>query len=97
MAFEGLNTRHAETSRSVGPSGRLLGVDGIVIRRDDGETLVRGPRNDRILAELPELEVVELQFGPDKGVESHSQADHVDSFYVLDGEAEFVIEDEVFA
>jgi len=40
-------------------------VDGILIRPDDGETIARGPRNHRILAELPELEVVELQFGPD--------------------------------
>ena len=72
-------------------------MDGILIGPDDGETVARGPRNHRILAELPELEVVELQFGPDfEGVEPHSHADHVDSFYVLDGEAEFVIEDEVF-
>jgi hypothetical protein len=61
-------------------------VDGILIRPDDGETIARGPRNHRILAELPELEVVELQFGPDfEGVGPHSHADHVDSFYVLDG------------
>ena len=72
-------------------------MDGILIGPDDGEKVARGPRNHRILVELPELEVVELQFGPDfEGVEPHSHADHVDSFYVLDGEAEFVIEDEVF-
>lgn len=72
-------------------------MDGILIGPDDGEAVARGPRNHRILAELPELEVVELQFGPDfEGVEPHSHADHVDSFYVLDGEAEFVIEDEIF-
>jgi mannose-6-phosphate isomerase-like protein (cupin superfamily) len=71
-------------------------VDGILIGPDDGEKVVCGPRNHRILAELPELEVVELRFGADfEGVEPHSHADHVDSFYVLEGEAEFVIEDEV--
>jgi mannose-6-phosphate isomerase-like protein (cupin superfamily) len=40
--------------------------------------------------------VIELRFGPDfEGVEPHSHADHVDSFYVLEGEAEFVMGDEV--
>ena len=39
--------------------------------------------------------MVELRFGPDfEGVEPHSHADHVDSFYVLEGEAEFVMGDE---
>jgi hypothetical protein len=72
-------------------------VDGILIGPEDGEKVARGPRNHRILAELPELEVVELRYAPDfEGVEPHNHADHVDSFYVLDGEAEFVIEDEVF-
>jgi mannose-6-phosphate isomerase-like protein (cupin superfamily) len=71
-------------------------IDGIVIGPDGGEQVARGPRNHRILAELPELEVIELRFGPDfEGVEPHSHADHVDSFYVLEGEAEFVIGDEV--
>jgi len=71
-------------------------VDGIVVGPDGGERLARGPRNHRILAELPELEVIELCFGPDfAGVDPHSHADQVDSFYVLEGEAEFVIGDEV--
>lgn len=71
-------------------------MDGILINPEDGEKVARGPRYHRILAELPELEVIELRFGPDfEGVEPHSHADHVDSFYVLEGEAEFVIGDEV--
>ena len=70
-------------------------MDGILIGPDDGERVSRGPRDHRILAELPELEVVELRFGPDfEGVEPHSHADHVDSFYVLEGEAEFALGDE---
>jgi quercetin dioxygenase-like cupin family protein len=60
-------------------------VGGVLIGPEDGE---RVSRDHRILAELPELEVVELRFGPDfEGVEPHSHADHVDSFYVLEGEA----------
>ena len=71
-------------------------MEGIVIRPDGGERVARGPRNHRILAELPELEVIELVFGPDfEGVEPHTHPDQVDSFYVLEGEAEFVVGDEV--
>jgi len=47
--------------------------------------------------ELPELEAIELRFGPDfEGVDLHAHADHVDSFYVLEGEAEFTFGDDVF-
>lgn len=71
-------------------------MDGIACGPDGGERLPRGPRFHRILADLPELEVIELRFGPDfEGVEPHSHADHVDSFYVLEGEAEFVVDGEV--
>ena len=70
-------------------------MDGILLRPGEGETVARGPRDHRILAELPELEIVELRFGPDfEGVEPHSHTDQVDSFYVLEGEAEFVMGDE---
>ena len=70
---------------------------GIALGPDDGERVGRGARNHRILAELPELEVIELRFGPDfEGVDLHAHADHVDSFYVLEGEAEFTVEGETF-
>jgi mannose-6-phosphate isomerase-like protein (cupin superfamily) len=70
-------------------------VDGILVGPDEGEKVPRGDLYHRILAELPELEVIELRFGPDfAGVEPHSHSDHVDSFYVLEGEAEFVVGDE---
>jgi mannose-6-phosphate isomerase-like protein (cupin superfamily) len=70
--------------------------DGILLGPDEGERVPRGDRFHRVLAELPELEVFELQFGPDfDGVEPHSHSDHVDSFYVLEGEVEFTMGDEV--
>ena len=73
-------------------------MDGIAIGPDGGERVERTARHHRILAELPELEVVELRFGPDfEGVELHAHVDHVDSFYVLEGEAEFVFEGEAFS
>ena len=72
-------------------------MDGIAIGPGEGERVGSGPRNHRILAELPELEVIELAFGPDfEGVEPHSHDDQVDSFYVLEGECEFTVGDEVF-
>jgi quercetin dioxygenase-like cupin family protein len=72
-------------------------VEGIVLGPGDGEQVARTARHHRILAELPELEAIELSFGPDfEGVDPHAHADHVDSFYVLEGEAEFTMGDEVF-
>ena len=63
---------------------------------ESGELLARGTRHHRVLAELPEYEVIELRFGPEfEGVDAHRHADHVDSFYVLAGEAEFLLGDEV--
>ena len=59
-------------------------MDGIAHGPDGGEHVARAGRNHRILAELPEFE----------GVGLHTHDDHVDSFYVLDGEAEFMVGDE---
>lgn len=72
-------------------------MEAIAHDPDGGERVARGPRAHRILAELPELEVIELRFGPDfEGVDPHTHADHIDSFYVLDGEAEFTVGDRVW-
>ena len=72
-------------------------MEPIALGPGDGEKLVRGARNHRVLAELPELEVIELAFGPDfEGVDPHTHADQVDSFYVLEGEAEFTVGDRTF-
>jgi quercetin dioxygenase-like cupin family protein len=72
-------------------------MPGIIRRPGEGEKVARAHRHHTILAELPELEVVELRFGPDfEGVDPHSHSDHVDSFYVLEGEAEFLVGDDTF-
>ena len=72
-------------------------MDGIAVGPEGGERVARTARHHRILAELPEFEVIELHFGPDfEGVDPHSHADHIDSFYVLDGEAEFTVGGDVF-
>lgn len=61
----------------------------------EGELLPRGPRHHRVLAELPELEALDLCFGPGFEVPPHKHDDHVDSFYILEGEAEFVLGEDV--
>ena len=78
-------------------SDRFRTVDGIVIGPGEGEQIPRGPRFHRVFAELPELEAFELRFGPDfEGVDPHTHSDHVDSFYILAGEAEFRVGEDVF-
>jgi mannose-6-phosphate isomerase-like protein (cupin superfamily) len=74
-----------------------MAPDGIVVLGPDGgEHLARGARHHRVLAEMPGFEAIELCFGPDfEGVAPHVHPDHVDSFYVLDGEAEFTVGDDV--
>ena len=72
-------------------------MSAIAIEPEGGERLPRGEgREHRILCELPALEVIELHFGPDfEGVDLHTHADHTDTFYVLEGEAEFTLDGEV--
>jgi mannose-6-phosphate isomerase-like protein (cupin superfamily) len=73
----------------------VASVDGIVIPAD-AERVSRGTGTFRVLAELPELEVIDMRFGPKfERVDPHTHDDHVDSFYVLEGEAEFTVGDEV--
>ena len=68
---------------------------GIRIEAGGGERLDRGERSHRVLCELSALEMLELHFGPDfEGVDLHTHADHTDCFYVLAGEAEFMIDGE---
>ena len=71
-------------------------MNGIVVPPDT-ELVIRGSSTFRVLAELPEFEVIDMRFGPAfEGVDLHTHEDHVDSFYVLEGEAEFTVEGEVF-
>jgi quercetin dioxygenase-like cupin family protein len=59
----------------------------------EGEGERVGSRGHRVLAEVPELEAIELSYGPDfEGVDPHTHADHSDSFYVLEGEVEFYLD-----
>jgi quercetin dioxygenase-like cupin family protein len=56
-------------------------------RPGEGERI----RRHRVLAELPHIEALELFFPADfGGVDPHTHANHTDSFYVLEGELEFL-------
>jgi quercetin dioxygenase-like cupin family protein len=60
------------------------------IRPGEGERI----REHRVLAELSHIEALELSFPADfEGVEPHTHPDHTDSFYVLEGEIEFLLQD----
>ena len=62
---------------------------------DEGERLEAEDRSYRLLGELPDLEVVDAVFQPGwEGVDPHVHDNHTDSFYVLEGEVEFLVNGE---
>jgi quercetin dioxygenase-like cupin family protein len=70
--------------------------EAIVAEAGGGERLVRpNGLTNTIRAETTELSLFELSFDERwEGVDPHSHDDHVDSFFVLDGEVEFLLGDE---
>ena len=62
--------------------------DAIVLRIDDGETVTDTPQGTvRILADLPELALTWTRYEADEeGPPPHIHKEHVDAFFVLDGE-----------
>jgi quercetin dioxygenase-like cupin family protein len=48
-----------------------------------------------VKADRPELSLLEVTFDPGRGVDPHFHKGHSDSFYVLEGELEFHVGDEV--
>ena len=49
-----------------------------------------------VKADRPELALLEVTFDPGSGVHPHFHKGHSDSFYVLEGELEFHVGDDVF-
>jgi quercetin dioxygenase-like cupin family protein len=70
-------------------------MDAFLLQNGQGERLPRGERHHRVLVELPQIEAIELWFGPGFEVKPHTHDDRADSFYVLEGEVEFTVGDEV--
>jgi quercetin dioxygenase-like cupin family protein len=68
-------------------------VDACFVTEGEGQRLDRGDRSFRLLVLLPDLEVVEATFEYGwEGVDPHTHSDHTDSFYVIEGEVEFLVD-----
>jgi quercetin dioxygenase-like cupin family protein len=65
--------------------------DPIVLGPGEGEEI----GGNRYLAARPELSFIEFEVRPGGGVQPHFHKGHSDSFYVLEGEVEFHVGDEV--
>lgn len=68
-------------------------MDASFVTEGEGERLDRQDRSFRLLIQLPDLEVVEgaFEYGWE-GVNPHTHSDHTDSFYVIEGEVEFLVD-----
>jgi quercetin dioxygenase-like cupin family protein len=75
--------------------GMIRAVEAFFAAPDEGERLSAEYRSYRLLGELPDLEVIDAVFEPGwEGVDPHVHDDHTDSFYVLEGEVEFLVNGE---
>jgi quercetin dioxygenase-like cupin family protein len=59
------------------------------------EPIALGPGEGPVKADRPELSLLEVTFDAGKGVAPHFHKRHSDSFYVLEGEVEFHVGDDV--
>jgi mannose-6-phosphate isomerase-like protein (cupin superfamily) len=70
-------------------------AEAIVAGPDGGERLKRRLLENVVRAETAEISLFEMTFDERwEGVDPHSHDDHVDSFYVLDGEVDFLLGEE---
>jgi quercetin dioxygenase-like cupin family protein len=73
----------------------LPGSNAIVLHGGQGERLEGETRVATIKIGLEEISLIEFELEPGfEGPEPHAHDDHVDSFYVVEGNAEFVVGDE---
>lgn len=69
--------------------------EGVVVPPGDGERLIGRERVALVKASLPALTLSVFELEPSfEGPEPHLHEDHVDSFYVLDGDLEFQLGNE---
>ena len=61
----------------------------------DEPIALRPGEGGAVKADRPELALLEITFDPGSGVDPHLHKAHSDSFYVLEGEVEFHVGDEV--
>jgi len=70
-------------------------ADAVFTHPDDAETIEHEASIHRVLCDLPQLTAIDMTFLPEfEGVDPHTHADHVDAFYVLEGQVEFRVGDE---
>jgi quercetin dioxygenase-like cupin family protein len=78
------------------PDGGRPLADAVASPSGEGERFERENRVLVIKGQLPQLSVLDLTFQPGwKGVEPHAHDDHVDAFFILEGEAELIAGDEL--
>jgi mannose-6-phosphate isomerase-like protein (cupin superfamily) len=75
------------------PGTGLPASHAILLRAGEGEHLVSEHRTATIKIGRDELAMLEFEIEPGfDGPQPHTHEDHVDSFYVLEGEAEFLMD-----
>jgi quercetin dioxygenase-like cupin family protein len=77
------------------PDGGRPFSDAIISGPDEDERLDRENRLITVKSDLPQVSAFEIAFDDDFEVSPHRHDDQVDSFYVLDGEVEFTLGDEI--
>ena len=65
-----------------------------ISRPGEGERYERENRTITLRIELPGMSINEIDFDETFAVDPHTHDDHVDAFYVLEGEVEFTAGDE---
>jgi quercetin dioxygenase-like cupin family protein len=69
--------------------------DAVLLAEGEGERLLGNNRVATIKVGTAELSMIEFELQPGfEGPDPHSHDDHIDSFYVLGGEAEFLMDGE---
>ena len=69
-------------------------TDAVFLRPGEGERLEKQTRIATIKVGRQELALIEFDIAPGfEGPDPHAHEDHIDSFYVLDGEVDFLVEE----
>lgn len=70
-------------------------TDAVFTDPADAETIEHEASRHEVLCDLPQLTAIDMTFQPQfEGVDPHTHQDHVDAFYVLEGQVEFRVGDE---
>lgn len=77
------------------PDGGRPVSAAVVSRPEGGEVFDRENRAIAIKSDLPQISAFDIAFDPEFVVDPHRHDDHVDSFYVLAGEVDFTIGEDV--